>query len=56
MWSQRYKGCYIQGHFDQDACQVLESPSGMGFIWKTTCKSMHAAKLAITRHLKASSA
>lgn len=52
MWSHTYKGCYIQGHFDRDACQAIESPSGFGHTWAAQCKSLHAAKIAITRHLK----
>lgn len=54
MWSTKYKGLYIQGCFGKSDCDVLESPTGFGYTWKTTCRSLHAAKLAITRRLKES--
>lgn len=53
MWSCKYKGFYIQGSFGTDQVQALESPSGFGYVWRQGCRSLHAAKLAITRRLKA---
>lgn len=50
MWSINYKGYYIQGHCDREQCTALCSPTGFGHTWRTQCKSLHAAKLAITKH------
>lgn len=53
MWSQLYKGAYyIQGTFNKEACIALYSPTGYGYEWRKECKSLHAAKLAITKHIK----
>lgn len=54
MWSQLYKGYYIQGYFAQPECIALYSPTGYGYEWRKECKSLHAAKLAITKHIKES--
>lgn len=52
MWSCKYKGFYIQGSFGVEQVDVLESPSGFGYVWRKECRSLHAAKLAVTRRLK----
>jgi hypothetical protein len=52
MWSTTYKGYYINGYCDKGTCEVLYSPSGYGYEWRKVCKSLHAAKLAISKHIK----
>lgn len=52
MWSTTYKGYFINGVFTDDRCEVLYSPSGFGYEWRKECKSLVAAKLAITKHIK----
>lgn len=49
MWTQSYKGLYIHGYCDKDECRVV---TGNGQVVAPSCKSLHAAKLAVTRHLK----
>jgi hypothetical protein len=53
MWSIEYRpGYYIQGYCDRDECTASHSPSGYGHDWIKTCKSSHAAKIAVTKHMK----
>lgn len=52
MWTIKYKGYYIQGHTDKDACVALCSPSGFGHTWRRECSSLHAAKCAVSAHTK----
>ena len=53
MWPFQYRpGYYISGNFDSTSCTVIYSPTGYGNEWTKECKSVHAAKLAITKHVK----
>jgi len=55
-WSINYKQDYsIQGSIldRKETIIVLHSPSGYGYDWKRECKSVHAAKIAVTKHIKA---
>jgi hypothetical protein len=54
MWSVKYKGYYIQGNFNSDDVTVIYSPVGFGYEWRKECKSLHAAKIAITKHTQGS--
>jgi hypothetical protein len=50
-----YKGYYIQGSVDGnvETITVSASPSGYGHTWcKRGLKTLHSAKLAISRHIK----
>ncbi|GBG14521.1 uncharacterized protein NMK_2120 [Novimethylophilus kurashikiensis] len=49
MWTISYKGLYIHGYCDKDVCRVTAA-DGMSIA--RNCKSLHAAKLAATKHLK----
>jgi hypothetical protein len=56
-WSSLYRpGYYIQGHHDRtlqkEVISVSYSPSDYGHEWHKECKSLHAAKIAITKHMK----
>lgn len=54
MWSTEYKpGYYIQGYCDKDECTAVYSPTGYGYEWIKQCKNIQAAKIAITKHVKA---
>lgn len=46
MFTFRYKGWYIHGHFDREEVRV-QSPDRQVF----TAKSIHAAKCVITRRI-----
>lgn len=49
MITVKYKGCYINGYIDKPECTVC---GDFGPLWPgLTFKSLHAAKLAITRNL-----
>lgn len=48
MFTHTYKGCYIHGYFDIDACTVLSQNGEL----IANSKSHRAAKLAITKWLK----
>jgi hypothetical protein len=53
MWSIKYKEFfYIQGKFDTKECDVLYSPSGIGFAERWKSKSLHAAKISVTKYLR----
>lgn len=53
MFTIRYRGTYyINGKFGTKECEVLHSPTGYGHTWRKTCKTVRAAKLAATKHLK----
>lgn len=55
MWTFEYRtGYYIHGYIDKPECQAQYSPSGHGCEWLKHCKSLHAAKIAITKHIKGS--
>lgn len=45
MFTIKYKNWYINGHFDKPECTVCLPNGG---IWRN-CKSMHAAKIAISK-------
>lgn len=54
-WSNKYKGYYISGKVENgiETIDVCASPTGYGYTWrKTGLKSLHAAKLAISKHIK----
>lgn len=54
MWTIQYKPkYYISGTNDGPECRVQYSPSGYGYEWMKLCKSLQAAKIAITKHAKA---
>ncbi len=46
MWTIEYKGYFIHGYCDRVECMA------MLLLWSKKCKSLHAAKLAITNHIK----
>lgn len=52
MLTIKYKGYYIHGYTDKDACVAMCSPSGFGHTWRRECSSLIAAKQAIRAHLK----
>ena len=43
MWTIEYKGIFIHGYFDRAECQIYK--------FKICCRSLHAAKIAITKRL-----
>lgn len=47
MWTISYKGFFIHGYCDKDECSI-----GGGHLTNVKRKSLHAAKMAITSHLK----
>jgi hypothetical protein len=49
MWTQTYKGYFIHGYCDRAECRI-QDPDTLETI--KTCKSLHAAKIAITKHIK----
>lgn len=53
MWTFEYRtGYYIHGCVNKLECQAQHSPTGYGYEWLKNCKSLHAAKIAITKHIK----
>jgi hypothetical protein len=48
MFTTKYKGFYIHGYFDKDQCWF---GSDTGYV-SPECKSMHAAKCAITKTIR----
>lgn len=56
MWTTTYKGYFIHGYCDKDECRVQKPHHPTQTYWEKACKSLHAAKLAITKHLKESAA
>ena len=55
MFTFEYRtGYYIHGYVDKPECKAQYSPSGYGYEWLKNCKSLHAAKIAITKHIKES--
>lgn len=48
MFTIGYKGHYIHGYFDRDACKVQLVVAGVTRLSRTV-KSLHAAKCLITR-------
>lgn len=52
-WTIRYKSdYYIMGNNAGPECRVQYSPTGYGYEWQALCVSLHAAKLAISKHIK----
>lgn len=51
MWTIEYKGSYIHGYCDKDDCKV-QIYIGGGVYEEFRCKSLHAAKLLITKMQK----
>lgn len=49
MWTIGYKGLYIHGYCDKDVCQVI---SGSGETIARDCKSLRAAKIAVSKFLR----
>lgn len=53
MWTIKYKEqYYINGYCDKDKCIVVFIPKDFTDSWCKECKILHAAKLAITKHIK----
>jgi hypothetical protein len=48
----RYKGYYIHINLQWPEVEAICSPSGYGYTWRRVFSSLHAAKCAITRHIK----
>jgi hypothetical protein len=51
MYSFKYKGYYIQGKIDSNFVDAIESETGYGYTWKQGFKSVHSAKIAITKRI-----
>ena len=47
MWTRRYRGLWIHGYFDRDACRWGEAIGGY-----QPAKSFRAAQIAITRSIR----
>ncbi len=55
-WTIQYKpGYYISGNSSGPQCRACYSPNGTGYEWQALCVSAHAAKLAISKHIKENS-
>lgn len=52
MWTIPYKGYYVQGYCNKPECVAMKSESGYGYEWRVLCKSLQAAKIAITKHIR----
>lgn len=55
MWTIQYKGYYIHGYNDQPECTAAMHIDGYGTMWQGLFKSLQAAKVGTTRHIKKSS-